>query len=71
MINVKDNYWIPSEGFAYITNGSVWTDGIYLGSADSIENWHDTNEEPVEPIEEPAPTADDYEAALARLGVDI
>lgn len=52
MINVHDNYWIPGEGFKYISNGEVWSEGIYLGSLDSIDNWHDTNDEPPEPEEE-------------------
>ena len=50
MINVKDNYWIPNEGYKYISNGEAWTDSIYLGKNDNIESWHDTNDEP--PIHE-------------------
>lgn len=46
MINVHDNYWVPGDGYKYITNGDVYTDSIYLGSRDSIDNWHDTNDEP-------------------------
>lgn len=46
MINVHDNYWIPSEGYKYITNGEIFSNGIYLGINDSPDNWHDTNEEP-------------------------
>lgn len=46
MINVRDNYWIPSEGYKYVTNGEVFSNGIYLGINDSPENWHDTNDEP-------------------------
>lgn len=45
MINVRDNYWIPSEGYKYITNGEVFSDGVYLGIYDSPDNWHDTNDE--------------------------
>ena len=48
MINVSGNKWIPSEGYTYISNGDVWTDSIFLGSSDNIDNWHDTNEEPPE-----------------------
>lgn len=51
MINPHDNYWIPGEGYTYLSNGEVWSEGIYLGKADSIDNWHDTNEEPPEPYE--------------------
>lgn len=46
MINLRDNYWIPSEGYKYVTNGEVFSNGIYLGINDSHENWHDTNDEP-------------------------
>lgn len=65
MINVHDNYWIPSDGFQYITNGEIYTDSIYLGSADSIDNWHDTNEQPqeIEPVTE--------ETALTRYANEL
>ena len=52
MINVKDNLWIPSPGFARLTNGEVYTDSIYLGATDDISNWRDTNDEPPEEEEE-------------------
>ena len=52
MINVHGNYWIPSEGYKYITNGTSWSDGIYLGRLDSIDNWHDTNDEPYDEPEQ-------------------
>ena len=68
MINPHDNYWIPSPGYTYLSNGEVWTDSIYLGASDRIDNWHDTNDEPPEPGEEA--TAEDYETALNRLGVE-
>ena len=53
MINVQGNLWIPSGGYKYLSNGTVYTDSIYLGSRDSIDNWHDTNDEPQEPDPEP------------------
>lgn len=72
MRNPHGNYWIPDEGYKYITNGEVFTDSIYLGARDSIANWHDTNDEPPEPApgEEEA-TAEDYAAALKELGVKL
>ncbi|MBR5342608.1 MAG: hypothetical protein IK149_01780 [Oscillospiraceae bacterium] len=66
MINLHDNYWIPGEGFKYITNGEVFSDGIYLGKNDSIDNWHDTNDEPPAPEEE----IPDEEALSILLGGD-
>lgn len=53
MRNVQGNLWVPSDGYKYITNGEVYTDSIYLGAKDSINNWHDTNDEPPEPEDEP------------------
>ena len=57
MINPYGNRWEPEEGFKYISNGEIWTDGINLGKRDSIGNWHDTNSEP--PMPEDEPTADE------------
>lgn len=54
MRNVKGNLWIPGEGYKYLTNGVVYTDSIYLGARDSIDNWRDTNDEPPEPVDEPS-----------------
>lgn len=64
MINVYGNYWKPSEGYQYITNGEIYTDSIYLGTADSIDNWHDTNEQPPED----EPDVDSAEAMQILFG---
>ena len=68
MINVEGNKWIPNDGFKYITNGDVYTDYILLGSGDSIDRWHDTNEEPHDLEPDPDP-----EEALSILlgGVEV
>ncbi len=52
MINVEKNIWIPSEGYKYISNGVIFARRIYLGRNDSIDNWHDTNDEPPAPEDE-------------------
>ena len=62
MINVHDNYWIPSDGYKYLSNGETWTDSIYLGAGADISTWHDTNDEPPEDVEY-------AEAARILLGV--
>lgn len=69
---IDGNKLTPSEGYKYITNGETWSDLVFLGIYDSADNWHDTNDEPPEP--EPMPedaeaTAEDYEAALAEVGI--
>ena len=51
MINIFKNKWIPSDGYKYLSNNEIWTDSIFLGKDDNINNWHDTNEEPP-PIDE-------------------
>lgn len=43
---IDGNKLMPSDGFAYITNGEVYSTLVYLGNNDSSENWHDTNEAP-------------------------
>lgn len=53
MINDYGNHWIPSPGYAWVSDGETWTTDIYLGASDSIERWHGTNEEPPEPEAEP------------------
>lgn len=68
MINPHDNFWIPGEGYKYLSNGTVWSDGIYLGKADSINNWHDTNDEPPAPEDEPT-IEDKAEAYDILMGV--
>lgn len=52
MINVKDNVYIPSEGYKYITNGEVFATEIMLGRNQNINDWYDTNDEPPEPTYE-------------------
>lgn len=69
MINVHDNYWEPSPGYKYLSNGDVYSTGIYLGKFDSPDNWHDTNDEPPGEADDAAP--EDYEDALKKLGVDV
>lgn len=64
MRNVKDNLWIPDEGYKYLTDGVTWTDSIYLGKGQSIDAWHDTNDEP----QEPEPELTDEEALEILLG---
>ena len=64
MINIEKNHWVPSEGYKYITNGEIYTDGIFLGRFDNISNWHDTNDEPPEAIEEPEITEADKASAF-------
>ena len=65
---IDGNKLIPSEGFAYVTNGEVYSTLVYLGVNDSAENWHDTNDEPPEPAEEPT-VEDKAEAYDILMGV--
>ena len=46
LINDHDNHWIPAPGYAWVSDGTVWTDSIFLGKTDTIERWYGTNEEP-------------------------
>lgn len=66
MKNPHDNYWVPDDGYKYISNDEVWTDSIYLGNGADINDWHDTNDDPPD---EPIDDADYAEAAKILLGV--
>lgn len=44
MINLHDNYWVPSEGYLYLTNGEITSDQLYLGRGADINDWWDTND---------------------------
>ena len=68
MINDFSNHWIPGEGYRYLSNGETYTDGLYLGRTDSIDNWHDTNDKPPAPEDEPT-TEDKAEAYDILMGV--
>lgn len=68
MINVKGNEYVPSEGYKYITNGAVFSTHLFCGKNDNIENWHDTNDEPPDPEEEPT-VEDKAEAYDILMGV--
>ena len=46
---IDGNKLTPDVGFDYITNGETWSELVYLGRTDRVDNWHDTNDEPPEP----------------------
>lgn len=59
---IDNNHILPSEGYAYISNGSVLAKEAYLGRSDSPSNWYDTNDEPPKPEEPITP-----EQIISRL----
>lgn len=66
---IERNKLTPDEGFKYISNGEVWSELVFLGRTDSVDNWHDTNDEPPEPEDDEEAAVEDYENALGRFGV--
>lgn len=68
MINVQGNLWIPDDGYKYLTDGVTYTDSIYLGKGQNINVWHDTNDEPPTPEDEPT-VEDKAEAYDILMGV--
>lgn len=58
MINVHDNYWIPSDGFNYLTDGSSISDQMYLGAGADINDWWDTNDPAIPGAEDKAEAYD-------------
>lgn len=41
-------YWVPSDGYKYITDGKMWASMVKLPDDSLIARWHDTNDEPLE-----------------------
>lgn len=68
----------PESGYKYVSNGEIWSNPepdnnyIILGKTDSVDNWHDTNDEPPTPEPEPTDelTVGDTLQMLNELGVD-
>lgn len=68
-MNVKDRTITAAEG-KLLTNGSVYSEQVYLGIHDSPDNWREVDE--ADAITEDPPTDDEAdlaEAARILLGV--
>lgn len=57
----------PSEGFKYVTDGTVYSDCVYLGKNANAGDWQDTNDEPPVPDED----IDDTEALSIIEGATV
>lgn len=64
---IDSNHILPSDGYAYITNGTVWASEAYLGRSDSVDNWHDTNDEPPSPEDNPSITPEQIISRLEEI----
>ena len=58
---------IPDEG-KWLYNGEACSDLVYLAKNASVDDWREVDEY-IEPTDDDEATAEDYEAALAELGV--
>ena len=71
---IEGNEIKPDEGMT-LTNGEVYSKRVYLGVNDRPENWWEIPDSEVPDPDEPATgdeaTAEDYQAALKRLGVNV
>lgn len=58
-----------------LTNGTSFGSVVYLGANDSESNWYEITEAEAEKLMEgendEEATAEDYEAALAEMGVEV
>lgn len=69
MKHLGNNVYVPDDGYKYIAKGDMFCTQIKLGKADSIDNWHDTNDEPPESEDEPT-VEDKAEAYDILMGVE-
>lgn len=54
MKHLGNNVYVPDDGYKYICKNDLFATQIKLGKNDDISNWHDTNDEPPEPQDEPS-----------------
>lgn len=58
-----------------LTNGEAFGSTVRLGVHDSESNWYEITEAEAEKLmeveDDEEPTAEDYEAALAEMGVEV
>lgn len=64
---INGNVIKPDEG-KWLYNGEVCSDLVFLGKNASADDWTEVDEY-IEPISDEEATTEDYEAALAELGV--
>lgn len=64
---IDGNKLTPDEG-KWLYNGEICSDLVYLGRNASADEWWEVDEY-IEPPQDDEATAEDYEAALAELGV--
>lgn len=65
---------LTAENGMKLTNGSSFGSVVCLGVNDSEDNWHEITEAEAEKLmaeEDEEPTAEDYETALAEMGVQV
>ena len=58
---------ITADSGKTMTNGAYTSEQVWLGTADKVENWAEIDK----PEDGEEATAEDYEAALNKLGVDV
>ena len=60
----------PTDGM-YLFNGSTYSQLVYLGKNASPEDWVEVSEKPEVQEDTEEATTEDYEAALAEMGVGV
>lgn len=64
---LESNKLTPEEG-KWLYNGEVCSELVYLGKNANVDDWTEVDEY-IEPTADEEATTEDYEAALAELGV--
>lgn len=65
---------LTAENGMKLTNGSSFGSVVCLGVNDSEDNWHEITEAEAEKLmaeEDEEATAEDYQTALAEMGVEV
>lgn len=60
----------PADGM-YLFDGTTYSQLVYLGKNASPDDWVEVSEKPEMEEDDEEATAEDYEAALAEMGVEV
>lgn len=57
----------PDDGYKYVTNGTSYSTSAILGASAKESDWHDTNDEPPSPEDDPPITPEEIASRLEAI----
>lgn len=57
----------PEEGYKYVTNGEAYSEMVTIGKNANESDWHDTNDDPPSPEDDPPITPEQIISRLEEI----